>query len=146
MKILITEQAPGNDDPVHTDIEDADGAGSPVIVTTVETCASKICTSGKSCLLNDHGLPGCYPDEIEGAPAPWWNQVSQSFQGENLKMCFNRNGVAPAEGSLCSKKTKTCYFGRQACAASGQIQPTKHCLCRGKTWSCEEIGCVTIFG
>ena len=70
----------------------------------------------------------------------WFQRISASFVGANLKRCSKRSTV-PENGAKCSsRKHKTCFFGNQACDGVGPHPETK-CVCSSKTWKCEAETC-----
>lgn len=121
------------------------------VTLDVTSCKTNGCpVMGQSCLVNDKGESDCYNDSVPGSlPAGWWDLVSTNFEGQRLKVCNKLGGVAPNNGTRCGAKPKTCFFGDQACAISGVLQPKTRCYCNGREggqkWNCQEIGCVDIF-
>lgn len=87
-------------------------------------------------------LPSSTLAPFDGDP-DWWHRVSDQFTGVNLRRCQTRGGVAPVNGSGCSRKPKTCYFGTQQCAVGAS--PITRCYCDGiqgkKSWNCGPVGC-----
>ena len=81
---------------------------------------------------------------IEGDGRKWYSRIQSTFKGINLQRCSKRLNT-PKEGSSCSKKAKTCFFGNQACLGLDSHPATK-CYCNGDginrgNWSCGEEQC-----
>ena len=82
-------------------------------------------------------------EDLRGPPEPpWFQRISASFVGVNLQKCIKRS-KAPANGTKCSRKAKTCYFGNQDCAGVGPHPLTK-CVCSSQTWKCEAETCPSV--
>ena len=69
----------------------------------------------------------------------WWDRISTEFDGINLQKC-NKQSEAPDNGSRCSKKPTTCFFGTQDCDGIGAHPRTK-CFCDGNQWQCKVETC-----
>lgn len=99
------------------------------ICSAVDTCAHVKCRLGRTCKDGS-----CI--RANGEPL-WWNLIQQKFTGVGLQRCKGFGNVPPANGTKCSKKPKTCFFGDQECQGIGPF-PRRRCKCRGGTWKCDK--------
>lgn len=88
---------------------------------------------------------------VSGLP-DWYPRIDETFSNETfpLRRCFKRENTAPTHGSGCGPKSKTCFFGDQACDDADAVAypyPSESCTCNGTssnslgTWVCQPEVC-----
>lgn len=55
--------------------------------------------------------------------APWFDHVTEHFEGTDLQRCFKRHGVAPQNGSACERLEKTCFLALKTAAVKLALCP-----------------------
>jgi len=98
-----------------------DGCTCTVLSEEDSSCKMNGCPVDQSCYENDEGDFTCHEDYAPTSLPGWWDMVSANFEGERLKRCFKRAGVAPKEGVRCASTPKTCFLEIK------RVPPAAHC-------------------